>query len=74
MRSDATPVVGAQSSTAAAGRARKKAVKKAVRALAATKRALQSKGGRKLDGALRDELKTAVRGLQKDLETLAKSA
>jgi uncharacterized delta-60 repeat protein len=61
-------------STAAAGRARKKAVKKAVRSFAAAKRVLQSKAGRKLDGALRDELKAAVRGLQDELKRVADSA
>lgn len=61
-------------STAAAGRARKKAVKKAVRPLAAIKRVLASKSGRKLDGALREELKGAARGLQVELRTLAKSS
>jgi uncharacterized delta-60 repeat protein len=63
----------ADASMAAAGRARKKAVKKAVRPFAAIKRVLASKSGRKLERALRDELKSTAHGLQVELRTLAKA-
>jgi len=58
-------------STAPAGRARKKAVKKPLRSLAAVTRVLGSKGGRRLDSALRADLKSTVRGLQADLRAVA---
>ena len=58
-------------STAPAGRARKKAVKKPLRSLAAMTHVLGSKAGRKLGAALRADLKSSVRAVQGDLRALA---